>query len=384
MNDDSVQVNLRLVKTVPREQELWSHTYSESISQILRLYEEIRSDIARRIKVGLASGDINQQATPAETNPETYKAYVRGMYFLNKSTPQDFQKGMQYLMDAVEIDPADPKAYAGLARGYAIMGHGPDPEEQVWRRGRAAAMQAIKLDPNNANAHTVLGVIKAFYEWDWEGAEGEFLRALEINPNHAFAHFQYAWYLICFIRWEEATEHHLLAKELDPLVPIYTADMGGLYLWAGQPDKALKEVKEAMELDPEFAHSWFALGNVYATKGMFDEAVEAHQHAASIHPSYRGALGSTYARAGQPEKARAILSEFKSREIRPRSAFWIAYIHLALGEYDDVFEWLNYEYPDPWLISVRVWPEFRVLYGDPRFEAFLKRLGQPPVGNIQG
>jgi len=210
-------------------------------------------------------------------------------------------------------------------------------------------------------------------------AERGYRKALEINPSLALAHFQYAWYLACLGRWEEAIEYHLMAKELDPLTPIYTVDLGGLYLWAGEEEKALEEVTEGLELDPEFAHEWWTLGNVYVAKGMFDKAIEAHQHAGVIHPIWRGALGGTYALAGQPDKARAILEEFKSQKITPRSAFWIAYMHLTLGEYEEMYKWLEYELPDPWLVSIRTWPEFRVLYGDPRFQAFLKRLHQPPV-----
>ena len=379
LTGDSVHLNLRLVKTMPQEKELWAHAYDRKIDEILKLYQDVRTDIGRRIKVGLTTSDINAQPKVSDINPDTYKAYLRGMYFLNMSTPEDFDKGMQYLLNAVKFDPADPRAYAGLASGYARLGHGPDPEDQVWKRGRAAAMQAIKLDSTLAEAHAVLAIIKFYFEWDWNGAEHGFKKALEINPNLAMAHFQYAWYLACFGHFNEAIKHHLLAKELDPLIPIYTVDMGSLYLWAGEVDNAFEEVTEGLELDQNFGHGWWVLGNVYAAKGMFEEAIEAHQRAGSINPIWCGALGGTYALAGQLDKARTILEEFKSQEISPRSAFWIAYMHLTLGEYEEMYKWLDFEPHDPWLVSVRTWPEFRVLYEDPRFQAFLRRLNLPPV-----
>jgi class 3 adenylate cyclase/tetratricopeptide (TPR) repeat protein len=379
VSEDSVLLNLRLVKTLPEEKVLWSSIYERKIDEILKLYQDVRTDIARRIKVGLTTYDIDNQPMESDVDAETYKAYLRGMYFLNKSTPEEFDKGMQYLQDAVELDPANPRAYAGLALGYMILGHGPDPENQVWKRGRAAALQAIKLDSTLAEAHAVLGMIKTYYEWDFEGAEKAYLKALEINPNLAIARFQYAWYLACFERFEEAIEHHILAKELDPLVPLFTYDMGSLYLWAGEVDKAFKEVQEGLELDPEFGHGLWVLGNVYVAKGMFEEAIEAHQHAASVHPIWRGALGGTYALAGQPDKTRSILEEFINRKIGPRSAFWIAYMYLTLGEYDEMYQWLDYELPDPWIVSIRTWPEYRILHDDPRFQALLKRLNLPPT-----
>jgi len=379
LTEDSVYLDLRLVKTLPQEKVLWTSVYGRKIDEILKLYQDIRTDIARRIKVGLTTYDIDAQPIASDINADTYKAYLRGMYFLNKSTPEEFDKGMQYLLDAVELDPANPRAYSSLALGYMILGHGPNPEDQVWKRGGAAALQAIKLDSTLAEAHAVLAMIKTYYEWDFIGAKRGYLKALEINPNLAIARFQYAWYLAFFGRFEEAIEHHLMAKELDPLVALYTSDMGSLYLWAGEVDKALKEAQEGLELDPDFGHGLWVLGNVYVAKGMFEEAIETHQRAGSVNPIWRGALGGTYALAGQPDKARAILEEFKSQEISPRSAFWIAYMYLTLGEYEEMYKWLDYEQHDFWLVSIRTWPEFRVLHSDPRFQAFLKRLNLPPI-----
>jgi TolB-like protein len=379
VSDDSVLLDLRLVKTLPEERVLWSNVYGMKIDEILKLYQDVKTDIARRINVGLTTYDINDQPREIDVDAETYKAYVRGMHFLNKSTPEEFDKGMQYLRDAIDLDPANPRAHAGMALGYMILGHGPDPDEQVWKRGKAAAIQAIKLDSTLAEAHAVLGMIKTYYEWDFEGAEIAYLKALEINPNLAIARFQYAWYLITFGRYEEATVHHLLAKELDPLWPLYTYDMGSLYLWTGEVDKAFKEVQEGLELNPEFGHGLWVLGNVYVAKGMYEEAIEAHQRAASIHPIWGGALGGTYALAGQPDKTRSILEEFINQEISPKSAFWIAYMYMTLGEYDEMYKWLDYEMPDPWIVSIRTWPEYRILHDDPRFLAFLKRLNLPPI-----
>lgn len=379
LSGDSVYLDLRLVKTLPDEEVLWTNRYRRRFSEILKLYQDVRTDIARRIKVGLTTYDLDAQPMKIDINEETYKAYLRGMYFLNKSTPEEFEKGMLYLQDAVELDPANPKAYAGLALGYMILGHGPDPENQVWKRGRAAALQAIKLDSTLAEAHAVLAMIKTYYEWDFEGAEKAYLKALQINPNLAIARFQYAWYLACFGRFELAIEHHLIAKELDPLLPLYTYDMGSLYLYAGEVDKAFKEVQEGLELDPDFGHGVWVLGNIYVAKGMFEEAIEAHRRAASIHPIWRGALGGTYALAGQPDRTRAILEEFLNQEISPRSALWIAYMYLTLGEYDEMYQWLDYELPDPWIIAIRAWPEFKVVHDDPRFQELLKRLNLPPV-----
>ena len=283
------------------------------------------------------------------------------MYLINGSTPEEHEKGMLYLHEAVSFDPANPLAYLGLAKGYIVLGHGPNPDDDVWSRAKAAAMQAIKLDSTLSEAYTVLAILKFYRDMDWEGAGIYFKKTLEMNPNQALAHFQYAWFLAVFGRFEEAILHHQLAKELDPLVPLYTSDLGSLYYWAGELDLALKEAKEGLELDPEFGHGWWALGNVYVGMKKFDKAIEAHKKASVIHPIWKGALAGTYALSGNNSEAVKVLTEFKQQDLSPRSAFWLAYTHMTLGNLDSTFYWLDYQPPDPWIVSIRSWPEFRVV-----------------------
>ena len=374
MRNDSIFLGLQLVRAKPQEQQVWSEEYRWPISDIPNLYEQVRSDIAKKISL---VPEPTQTSHYSNVDAETYKSFLRGMYYLNRSTPEDIMKGMDYLKEAVANDPADARAYAGLALGYAILQHGPDPAAQYWKRGRAAAEQAIRLDSTLAEAHAFLAMYDFYYGWDWTAAENSFEKALNINPNLAIAQFHYAWFLAVFGKYDEAIDRHIVAKELDPLTAIYTVDLGSLYLWAGDLENAEKEVIEGLELDREFAHGWWVLGNVHAAQGNFKQAIEAHTKAGSINPVWRGALGGTYAYAGEAEKARQVLAEFESQPVTPRVAFWITYMYLALEEYDQVFKWLEYEYPDPWICSIVEWPEFRVLRTEPRFVKFLAENNLP-------
>ena len=182
-NYDIIKLDLQLIKAFPKERQIWSKEYARDSDEIMTLYSSIAMDVANEINLELSNAQVVRFSRPDQIKSETYNAYLRGMYFINGSTEEDFKKGMTYLQEAVSLDPANPLAYSGLAIGYAMLGHGPDPDDPVWKRAKAAAEQAIKLDSTIAEAHTVLALIKFYRELDWEGAEKAFLKALKITFN---------------------------------------------------------------------------------------------------------------------------------------------------------------------------------------------------------
>ncbi|MDH3708770.1 MAG: helix-turn-helix domain-containing protein, partial [Cyclobacteriaceae bacterium] len=268
---DSMRLQLQLIKPFPEESHIWAQEYYREINDILSLESSVIQDIAQSIEVRLSAEDKKRLDTKKQVDPEAYKAYLRGIYFLNKSTPADFQKGLDFLHQAIENDPANAYSYAGLAEGYIALLHGPNPSITYWQRAKAAAARAIELDSTLAKAHAVLAMIKLYHENDWEGAEQAFIKASNLNPDLAINHFHYAWYKIIFGQREEALKEQKLAKELDPLTPIYTADLGSMYYWLGQYDEAKFALDEALELDSAFGHSWWMMGNVLAQQGKFDQ-----------------------------------------------------------------------------------------------------------------
>lgn len=376
---DSLRLQLQLIDVFPEERHIWAEDYHRSINEILFLQSTVIEDIANSIKISLTKDDKERFISYQNTNPETYKAYLRGMYYLTKSNAKDFSKGLEYLHQAVEIDPADPIAYAGLAEGYALLGHGPDPMNSPWHRGKAAALKALELNPKSAKAHSALAMIQLYYERDWKGAERSFATAEQLNPNLAYNRYHYAWYLILLGKWEEAVLEHQLAKQLDPLAPMISSDMGLLHHWMGNNDKAIDEVTVALEIDKEFAPAWKILGDIYIAKGWHEKGIEAHQKAVEINPALLWALGTAYAITGDKDKALEIAEQLKKGQVSSRNAFGLTVIYALIGDNNEAFKYLIHKPSDVYVPWLRVLPGIDSFRKDPRFQEFLGDLNLPPT-----
>jgi len=348
------------------------------------VFGEAARDIAHTVNINLAPEEAQRLTRSDQVDPETYELYLKGMFFIGKGGRENVLQGLDHLNQAVERDPGDAFAYAGLALGYGQLGHGPSPIEDVWPKARAAAEKAIMLDPQLAAAHLAHAEVKTYWEWDWVGAEQSFKRAMEINPNLAMAHFHYAWYLVLFGRIDEAIAEHIRAKELDPFQLGHTAWLGGLYNYQGRYDEAVAAAEEALAIDPEFPPGLMVLGRAYREKGMYQQAIEVHEKLASVAPPQRSYLAITYAKAGRTDDARRILSEFEAEKAGPWRAFSLGIIYLALGERDKAFEACAYEPHHaflPWLAVEPFTPEIR---DDPRFTALLERVKLPQAEAYKG
>jgi TolB-like protein/DNA-binding winged helix-turn-helix (wHTH) protein/Tfp pilus assembly protein PilF len=360
------------------ERTIWSERYELRVQDIPVRQAEIAAQIMARLGVADAAGGSRP---PRTVDPRTYEAYLRGMYHLQKATPAEIEQGLAYLHDAVDADPGDALAYAGLALGYATYGHGLEPRHDVWPRARAAALRALTLDPTLAEAHAALADVKLYSEWDWSGAEQAFQRANALNPSLAMNHYHYAWYLALFGRFEEAIAEHERAQRLDPLTPLHTLWLGALYLYQSMDryPEAIATVQTALEMDPDNPTALLVLGLAQSAGGMHEQAVGTVELAAMIAPAIRAPLGLIYSLAGRDADAVAILAELEGARTTPWSAYWQVVLNARLGNLDKAFEWLEYEPHHAFVPWVRVDPWVRrILDQDPRFFAFLDRIGLEP------
>ena len=243
---DDVRINIQLIDA-EREENIWTESYTRSFDSLFAVQGEIATSVASAVQVRLTPDEMRRLASRGEVNPETYDTYLRAMYRIRRETGKGMQEAMQLLMDTVENDPTSALAWAGLAYGYAELGHSPFPEKGAYQRAKAAADRAIELDPDLAEAHLAVATYRMYYEWDFAAAEQSFERAIEINPSLVNAHYHLAWLYELYGRDEEAIRLGELTKELDPLAPFYSGWLAEQYRDAGMIDKAIEEAEQALE-----------------------------------------------------------------------------------------------------------------------------------------
>ncbi len=358
---------------------LWADAYDRPATDVLRLQSEVAREIARKINVTLTPEQAKRLTSSREVDPKLYEAYVRGKFYVSQNTQESFEKGMRYLRQAVDIDPAEPLTWVGLAEGYIALGHGGAELIDIFPKAKAAAEQALKLDPDAAEAEGVLAEVALYYDWDWVKAERLIKHALEVNPSLAATHYHYAWYLALFNRLDEAIVEHKLARDHAPLQPANTGWLGGLYNYAGRYDEAIIEAKKAIELDPKFWPSYRVLSTAYSHKGMHPEAIAAAQRIIELSPFIGNAvLGAAYALAGQREQALAIAGRLEgTASQRPQR---LSELYAALGDRNAMFRGLEAAYEArvttlPW-IRVHGGP-YDSVRDDPRFQNLLRGMKLP-------
>jgi TolB-like protein/predicted Zn-dependent protease len=373
---DNIRVTAQVVDATT-ERPIWGRTFDRDVRQILQLQNDMVAEIADALGLALTSDDRQRLGRSKAIDPATHEAYLKGMDLLHRGTPPDRRKGMELLQEAVDRDKGNAHGWAALAAGYATIGHGPAATPDAWSRARAAANNAIMLDPNLAEAHAALADVKLYGDWDWAGAERAFLRANELNPNLAFNHYHYAWYLVLVDRVAEAIAEHKRAQELDPFTPVHTAYLGTLYGWEGRHADALTEARKAIEFSPNGAAGWIVLSAVQSSLGRHDEAIQAAERVVSLAPLQVALLGHAYARAGRLDEARKVLADLEAAASTPFRAHGLAGLHTQLGNADKALEWLNFEPHHAFVPWARVDPLFAPLRNTPGFAKFLDRLKLP-------
>jgi len=366
------------------DRHLWAETYERDLGDILALQSEVAQAIAGEIRVTLTPQEEARLSRPRAVNPEAYHAYLKGRHHWEKRSEEGLRRARAFFEQAVELDPTYPLAYAGLADYYVTLGNfNLVPSEEAYPKAKAAAMRALEIDPACAEAHTSLATVKGSYEWDRPGAEESYRRAIEHHPSYATAHHWYADHLVSLGRFEEGIAEATIASTLDPLSAVISTDMGGYYFYAGDYDRAAAQTKKTLDLVPEFAPGYRQLGGIYEQMGRYDEAIEAFEKTRELTggATYAlTALAHAHALAGRREKAVELLRDLaevgKRRFVSPYS---IAAVHVALGDPDTVFEWLDraVRQRDRALIWIKVAPRFDRVREDPRFAAVLRAIGAP-------
>jgi tetratricopeptide (TPR) repeat protein len=372
------RIQAQLIGAFPEEHHIWAQSFDRDLSDILAMHSEVAEAVAREVQVELSPGEGERLADTRQVAPETYELYLKGMFHLNKFTPEGFEAGLGYLNQAVENDPTEPLPYAALGLAWAIIGHTPSPPPDSLPRAKDYALKALELDETLAEAHTALAEVKIYYDWDVEGAGREYRRALELNPNLPETRAHYAWYKGLLGTMEDGFDDLLVARSQDPLNPAFSAWLAWMYDWAEHYQNALKEAQKSLELNPEFPIANYALGVALTGLGKFDDAIAAHRKAGAASPMWGWGLGCTYAAMGEKERALAVAGELEEN-LTNWDSWGIAEIYAALKDAEGTLRWLEealerkHSYI-PWLNRV---PWFAFLRDDPRFQDIARRGNAP-------
>ena len=376
---ERIRISARLVR-VADGNTLWAETFDEKFTDIFEVQDSISEKIIGSLALRLTGDERTDLAKKYTTDTAAYQLYIKGRFYWSKLSPDDLMKSVDFYLQAIEIDPNYALAYAGLADSYNLLGsYGVWPLKESHPRARAAAEKALELDSELAEAHVSLAAVIADYYWDWAAAEEHFKRGIELNPNYPVARNWYSQHLARMGRLDESVDEAKRAQALEPLSPSANSHVGLALYRARRFDEAVAELQKALEFDPKAMDAHIFLGFVYVQQQKNAEAIEEFRSVVEIsnrNPSMMALLAYGHASAGDREKAYAILKEFGSEEKkRPVSQFETAMIHIALGERDLAFEWLEKALDErAWQVGfLKVEPIFDPLRSDPRFDDLMRR-----------
>ena len=374
---DTLVIGAELVDT-ERDAQLWGEQYSRGPDDIFAVEEEIARAIGKVLQLSTAGEDA--QLTRQHTqDTEAYRLYLRGRHHWYKRTNEDVRKALDYFEQAIDADPGYALAWAGVADCYAVGGGAylNLPGQESRAKSRAAARRALEIDDTIAEAHNTLADTLFYYDWDWEGAEREFRRALELNPNYAIGYAWYSEFLSATGRHEEAIAATRKARELDPLSPIMTHALAASYLGARRYNEALPLELSVIEQMPEYSAAYYVLAEIYLGLGEYEKAVETYIAVVSG--------------AGAPDEvAQEIRARFRESGMQgiyrlqvenpdEGDAFGMAIAHAGVGERDEAFRWLDraVEQRADVVVQIKNRRGLDPLRDDPRFGELLKRMSFP-------
>lgn len=380
-NGNEVRITVQLINAATDEN-IWSQIYTREVTDLLALQGDVARAIAEQVQVILTPDEVRRLTRTRQVNPDVYEAYLKGMFFIKQLDPAVLQKGLDFLHQAIGIDPREPLAYAGLALGYNTIGHGLD-THGAFPKALAAAKKALEIDEYSGEAWAALAEAQLYYDWDWTAAEASMLRALQLSPSLDHMHAHYAYLLVLLGRTDDSFFHAEKARELSPLDPLWAGFAAWLYMLEERWEEGMDSVEECLSISPGFPFCHFAQGELYRAMGEIDKAVEIHEKMPPDLPITRWALGPTYAMAGRHDEARKIAGLMAANPT-PRDELFIALTYSAMGEIDAAMQWLERAYNDKadWL----PWVGLKNAYGgaaepmrsDPRFKVLIEKLDLRP------
>jgi len=394
-----VRITAQLIQ-VANDSHLWSETYDRELDDVFAVQDDIAQSVVKELRASLlgdgagsavgveARAAVQAAVTGRTDDPEAWRLYLRGRSFL-VGNQQEMDKSVDCFQQAVARAPGYAMAYAGLAEAYTTQAYlrAFDRAESVGK-AQAAVTRALELDPDLAEAHTALGLVRFYFEWDWEGADAALRRALELNPGSQAANEEYGQFLIMMGRFDEGLARTREAARLDPLSVGPVHNLAILAMIHGNLDEAAAGFRRAIDIDPNWTWGYTKLARTLSRHGKCKEAyaqteIAERRLAGGAAPLSWSWLGVTYATCGDTVRARQMLERLHALEEKQYvDPVTFAQVHGALGEVDVALDWYEKAFADrtPNMVFTAILPGLSPeLVGNPRYQALVDRMGFPRV-----
>ena len=364
--------------------QLWGDLYDRKLGDIFAVQDDISREISGKLQLQLTRADKKRLTKHHTENAEAYRLYLKGRHHWNRWTEEGFYKAIDYFQQAVEEDPSYALAYTGLADSYILLGWNSYlPPKEAFPKSKAAAIIALRLEPDLAEAHATLAAFLWLHDWKWKEAQAEFRRSLELSPTYPTANHWYAEYSMTMGRHGEALAGMKKGQELDPLSLIINVAVGWALYLSRRYDEAIEQLRRSAELDPNYPITYWILGLSLRKMNCYELAITEGEKGVKLSGGsllMRAALAHTLGAAGRTEEARQMLRELselaKHKYVAP---YFFVGVHIGLGENDQAIECLEQSFQEHshWLIYLHLDPSMDGLREDPRFQGLLQRIGLP-------
>jgi eukaryotic-like serine/threonine-protein kinase len=358
---------------------LWSEGYDRQMSDVIAVQEEIAVSVVDRLKITLPDLPLGSVTRRHTENPRAYHYYLKGRFYWSRRYYGGLIAALEHFKKAIQEDAGYALAHAGLADAYAFLGlYSVQQPLAAFRLAFKAANRALDLAPELSEAHTSLALVKLGHDWDWQGAEREFRRAIDLDAAQALPRIYLSWLLV--LRGDDAGAlvEARKAQELDPVSPLVNAGAAYMLFLSRRYDESVVECEKSLEVDPNLIVAVYVLGMCRAQQGRLAEAIEHMERATAMSnraPFYLGLLGNLYARAGERDKVRELVAELQQlatrRYVPPHC---MAYIHAGENDLDRAIACEALAYDDGASPFNYYSPIIENLHADPRHQAELRRM----------
>ena len=354
---------------------LWSEKFDREMHGIFALQDEITRAIVDTLKLKLA---ISPPPPPRST--EGYDDYLQGLFYSDKSTEEALRKSLEFFSRALDKDPQFSRAWTGIAKAWLWLADAYVPPVEAYSNVREAALRALRLNMDEAEAHVYLAETKRILDWDLDGAEAEFNRALEFDPNSTTSNYFVAALHAARGEREKALVYLQRASKIDPASLWVSNFACEIYRYFGLIDEAMAAGERSLQLDPTFLYGEPLLAALYREMGRFDDAIALYKRSQDLSGRVPFGLAFTYAKLNRPSEAREFLKDACASRGSYTPGDAIAQAHVVLQEHEDAIRELEraYEEHSSSLHFIGIAPEFAPLRSDKRFVSIVKKIGLEP------